>query len=750
MQLDKKEAFYDLQGRMLLEVTLNDDDYVKILERYDKHLVVDKVVAKRKLIELLGHGISTTTNISLDIKGIAHNGKRLESQFFKWLTTDKAGKNRKSDAIYGELMGSSSRGSVTGLGEEMRSHYHGLMRAMISGLGLMKISVQPEQVRQLKEKISKIVSVELSDVYYQALLNSFNSNGKIEVAVLNQLLDKARPKLYKLVKETLLKEVRAEFFAKQSVTQWNQYLSKLDTKFLSKFTATGRDYLRTDGTLGIATYIQGTNKASHAKRAGKENHTLRPIIYSQYSEVNHQPIISNTNLTSIHARVSSFLPEKTVGTTVALINDVWQKFEDIYRRQLELSAMQLSDQKPMIYNLLTSLGAGLTGGASNNQEKNADLIIKGAHRFNLAYSQAGPLSPRWYVQNIGVNQHGSDMGYGLFKTKTTEEATLMSELALLSTLKKYTPEIGELCVIAEKQYQSFLLRQANQIRLGSAYFSQSPEGQQLRQAIAAFKAKKNIFKPRLDDIQDLAAAALFKLTFGGNNFHWQKRYGTLVQTLSAFCEQSAILGCKSGNERFQQVAGRLELLERMRFHPNKNFEDQLKRFIETNNPAALELSLSQLYNEQGVANSMSEISREDQWSGSKVLSYLKSKFLSYFNTNYSESPAVTNLQASHAAKGQVHKLQLKTKGFFSWIKNQVKGFLFRDDSRNAPPVAVINQRDGVNFGDMTNRVGGNLQAATHADHQVEPPAAKPQVVSPKSSSHPAPEAKDEDQSDYQP
>ncbi|WP_454781553.1 hypothetical protein [Legionella sp. WA2022007384] len=273
-----------------------------------------------------------------------------------------------------------------------------------------------------------------------------------------------------------------------------------------------------------------------------------------------------------------------------------------------------------------------------------------------------------YIQNIGTNRQTRDLGYrqdrGIFDVTGSlelDDITLSAEMAMLHTLQEnsafLSDEVKEqLSGINAKvltEYRKFLEDKSRPI-----YFAESKQGENLIKEIRTFK---EVLKNQLDNeakikveedkiepnhLPSLASNTLARMI--ATNQHWDSRYGQLSQALSMYIEWASTGGCKSGNERNQDVMLRFGLLksihERVEHAGNENGLKAHERAIyeqmtaytkgETADPEALRAAIATSVSKCNMHGGAAAISREDQGGAAKVSSFsavqdIRSPFLQW-------------------------------------------------------------------------------------------------------------------------
>ncbi|QMT61874.1 hypothetical protein [Legionella sp. PC997] len=271
-----------------------------------------------------------------------------------------------------------------------------------------------------------------------------------------------------------------------------------------------------------------------------------------------------------------------------------------------------------------------------------------------------------YIQNIGTNRHTQDLGYrgdrGFFDVTGSlelDDITLSAEMAMLHTLQENSAflsndireQLSRINRKVLKEYREFLNDEHRPL-----YFAESRQGEKLIAEIRAFKtglktqldteaqeASKN--KIESNHLPTLASNTLARMM--ATNQHWDSRYGQLSQALSMYIEWASTGGCKSGNERNQDVMLRFALLKSIHERVEHGGEKELKSherkiykrmtaYIngETADPEKLRVAISESVSQCNMHGGAAAISREDQGGAAKVSSFsavqdIRSPFLQW-------------------------------------------------------------------------------------------------------------------------
>lgn len=672
---------FDPQGHVLITVSLDEDDYAEILqeifevdgaeERLQQLLKMTKKESsnKEKLQKLLGSENLTPTFCNLDIA----DHKDLHNKF----------KQTVNNMVVDEFIDSTDRGSVIPLQEEMAMHVTLSLRSLEK---FMKAKDQDFVLEEGKQHLMQDINGLVMEKFSAALTTSLQNN-KINYELLNKGLDEARKVLAPKCRTLLVKAISDEMSDELFENFQNNLLPNLDDNFFTSTTATGLDYLRTDAKNETVVRISGTEKTAHSKKSGKDEQALRMISRNHYDA--QRDWVKPYSQNAIDARVPS-IADIDINHFDAIF-DVAKKLQN----SKDLLSKKLGGYNgPLVYNLLTSLYPNAFNyvffESNNKQRPSASRILKGSHLYNNWQLNSGSTDSLIYIQNIPVNQHGLELNLHSWDDATAE-ATLMTELSLLTTFTQHAVVFPPNLQKSIKQTQAYL--HANYLKFlpmyanGDHYFKDSSHG---KNSIEILEDQKNLWKDSLDmvpatNIQDLCLQALFKMTM--TNDYQNKQFGALVQALSIFVEPMSQAGCKSANERYQAVSGRVELLKSLDGMNPENHSEYHKAIVSTLQgyvkgeikTKKLQAAVDIAYNKHNLYGA-SIFSAEDQGAGSKVKATKNKKNpgeISEINTNYAETNFLTRLFQEFAASMQAHKAKL-TKEFtklFSEVRAAAKSSL---------------------------------------------------------------------------
>ncbi|MDX2346496.1 MAG: hypothetical protein QNK11_06480, partial [Legionella sp.] len=539
------------------------------------------------------------------------------------------------------------KGSMIALQQEFHMHL-ALTGRLYEKYNPALTNKMPEIHEKAMHKVNALIMTE-----YAKALDAAYDGKNINIATLNNLLDKARKTITPLAHQ---------IFAATVAEETGYVLTRKDIASAKKLkhsaestTATSNDVLHTDSKQ--ATLIEGSDETAHNRKEGTE-FAHRQIITCNISKTGKVTRLSHPR---IQIRTPSPVVKKGLKTEAAYIADAENKFmhiENTYhlRNRLDADSNQIRP-RAFIYNSYTAINDfadDLQG--KNLQTQSAGHILSGAHTYNKYQIENHPDNPVFcFVQNISVNGFGDTLGYDN-KDSWVQESTLMTDMALAHTLydsnDKASSALFKTAIAAYKQYLN---------HPSDKLFSESDSGKEAISALTALKAHYADIRPNPSQSPiETAKSALRKLM--ASDLHCDHNHAKLVQSLSIYIEEASISGCKSGNERAQAINGRVAVFDRTLEIPNSDVFKQLQA-LANSSPDNIELHAGTLktavdteYNKTGLQGALSIISLLDQGAAAKVLAKVKS-FFGTFNRNYAEefSDVMTNLFQFKAGKMQAHK-----------------------------------------------------------------------------------------------
>ena len=552
------------------------------------------------------------------------------------------------------------RGSVIPLQQEF--HFH-LALAARSLTNINPKNFPEDKMTVAHQNTMEAIHPLITVAYSEALKNATNQHGTIDDVKFIKNLDKARKKIFDEVHDVLAKEV----FRVTGNT-----LSPEEVKLLKHSaettTATPNDVLYTDHSMGLATWIAGSEVTAHDRGEGADHLADRQLLTMRLGD--DDTINAILGRQRLQIRTPSL--DMKEGENDETITDVSNKLNAL-NMSYNMSSEEVTHPNPVTgtqaftYNLYTAINDPIDDlQGKNKQSEGAQVILRGAHEYNKAQLADNKKPPvLCFVQNISVNGFGDPLGYssnflGYSSTALRNEATLMTEMAMVHNLVGETENDSEsfkgLSKGVSENYKTYL---KNDDPKKPSYFSQSTQGKQAIEDIAELKhlwKNENIDSSKLTPV-DKAKAALKKML--ANNLHQDHRFAKLIQSLSVFIEDASIGGCKSGNERAQAINGRVGMLDSLaagkpddKFWEAMNAVAQAKTEVCLAAALNLDANLNNHYDEHLQAAS-SVVSNADQGAGAKVCA--KNESESNMNRNYAESPMLKYLRQKFAGKMQAHK-----------------------------------------------------------------------------------------------
>lgn len=636
---------FDPQGRVLVDVTLDGNDWITIAQKVNATLNTE--LSDVNLQKELRRTTDTTT-VSLDITGHPDLKEKFKHTLEEALTRIGVLPNRTSRIV--DTLDKEPKGSIIALQQEF--HFHLGLAARVYQKTNKKFKGKEKEMQAAHEAAVNEVNKLVLEAYAKALEKAVNSKGELNVKQLNQALDKARKSITPQAHTILRREI---------VRHTGVILTKLNKSELKHTaeatTATANDVLHTDNHQHLATLIKGSENTAHHRVQGRE--------FAHRQLITH-PLTKDGIIPHSHPRIQIRTPSPVVKEGLSeeeYISDVAIKLDEItheYSLKEKLSSHE-GMPKAFIYNRYTAINDSLGDINGNLQTQSARHILKGAHEYNAKQLAEGN-AVYCLVQNISVNGFGDHLGYS--GDDLTIESTLMTEMALLHTLYSTSAEQQENIKKVFEKYNHFLRH-----RKGGDYFSQSNEGKEAIKAIEAIKKGWQKEEPHeaAPDLFSDVQSSLKKLI--ANNLHFSHDYAKLIQSLSVFIEEASISGCKSGNERAQAINGRVAILDAVQHTPPENLSNEGKAIYEAliklsktetasdviRAADELKLAIDTAYNQLGLQTAASIVSLIDQGGPAKIEAKPGHPF--YASRNYGEEKArvLPNLQQTKAGSMQAHK-----------------------------------------------------------------------------------------------
>jgi hypothetical protein len=546
-----EEVGFDLRGRAIYTLELNEETLrrlAKAISPLDDSLdEKNKAALKEFIKENTGIEVAEGVRCALDLQSkvplnelnIERFRQSLETQYQKTF-----GEERLSNL----QITPETHLSVTALYEELLANLDHKHHAVITHLKLEKSDEKYQRLEDGYKKARAQIQEELIKV--AEALEEERKAGTFtpdpdDFEELNKRLDARRTKA-----ASAIEGVYTQSFEHLSEGHLQAITNEDFARSYETTAAHHHDSLGVDLAQGSINFIsQSGERTSHNKHLWKSKHGSGSSAFRL--DLKYQ--ITKEGTVELYngqagGRVPSIanLKEKDDEKDVTEISKI---LESIYET---LNAVK-ADNKPAVYNLLTSLhdDADLD---DNKQNKSARRILLGAHQYNKTLSTEKRENFFW-VQNIGVNHFTQDLD-PLHANKVLAEASLMSEIALLYTLQNNSAEGSPLRTRYNEvvdQYREFL-------QAGSSldYLHDSEQGKNIRKLIDQAREIEAPEVTTKDSPKDLVQKKLQTLYHNGDDK--KEQYGNLVQALSIFIEEKYVSGCKSANERNEDVQKRVTAL----------------------------------------------------------------------------------------------------------------------------------------------------------------------------------------------
>lgn len=578
------------------------------------------------------------------------------------------------------FISSDRRSSIVNLQRELDMHLRLVARAIYKA---NRKELADIRCQTAVSRCYEALDDEIRNVFRQKLMAYYDERSdSIDIHEINKHLDSIRLDLLNKYERQLLNLLFAGNPALRMPSE-----SDLDMA-LQSTTALSGDYLQTDQINKQVVRISASEYTAHDKRLGAEHLALRRVHRFDLcatSRDGYGYILMPS--AGVEARVPSLAVLKSTVDQEAAIGDVVAKLKYLW------SQLGLEPGQVLIYNLLTSLhSSGFFDKIDNHQTKSASIILEAIHRFNKENMTSGQ---RILLQNIPINLHTDSLSL-ISSNRVIADATLMAEISLIETLHQHNNllndvervDIEHLHDLSTRAYNNFLDSPKQ-----NESFSASDSGKGLIRELRSWQRSSSMYDRsgvakmcdrsaaeadtplKYSSIKRLVSLALHRLYVTG--LYAEQKFGTLVQALSVYLQDSSLYGCKSANERFQMVAGRVGMLaavqSKFNLHPCRLDSSQEKALVTAlvdfdNSPLVyhinaadrrskisaaaerLKSALDALYNYQGLHAALSSVSEIDQGGGPKIELYTGTSL----NTNMAEQ-GVPDLFQAHASPFQAHK-----------------------------------------------------------------------------------------------
>lgn len=368
----------DPQGRVILEVSLNNEAWARIYEQLNNGQKSDPVLLdnfKTNFVKELGHPITETTSLSWDIQTVNGINPALKTQLETHLADTKDKEN-----ILLAYQGI-AKGRIIGLQQETHFHAHLIGRVLqqaISSGEKPKAKADREEIfgnteAQLHKGINQALNnlnkevlgqqaIALEKAYKKTIGRGLNQHDF--ALALNKELDKARKKLL----PQIMKEIRKEVI-KSTGVQFSKDITKYLSKELAEKTSgSAHDFVHIDKGIGFISYFGANEQTSHHRQFGADSLADR-MMYSHHltSQNQIQPLSDRQQV-----RVPSIAVKKIHKITQKLLEkNVSKKTEEELERiitTLDKKQKISSEDKKEILRDYQAINALLNKQPTQNKE----------------------------------------------------------------------------------------------------------------------------------------------------------------------------------------------------------------------------------------------------------------------------------------------------------------------------------------------------------------------------------------------
>lgn len=673
---------YTPQGQFLADIELTELDYKCIYQEIfkDKQLENHNTYFEA-LSEVIGAPITRQTTCSLAVTLTP----TLQENYCKYMLSgieEQSQRDILGDAL-NLVLSEPHCSSIADIQQEFESHSR-LFTTVIKtklpellALGGGSV-ISKNNFKKLDDYALKQINQHVKIAFQQALLAAYDpQSSTINYEILNKLLDKYRKQISINSKKIFIEGIKNIINDNAQYQQVKErIINTISSDDFEKQTATGHDYLKLTNDMNLVCRIVGTPFTAHDKQYGDEHIATRMIrrnAFKMQGGLCELMMLTDSN-TEVRVPSLAVVDHWSKESEQQIIDDVLAKLQTAYKNVAKVKG---GYRGSLTYHLLTSLkyiatDSNVLSGLNdpNKQNISAKCILKAAHQFNAKQVQRGQLMGLVYLQNIPVNRHGGPLS--LTGSADLADISLMAEMAIINTLftkSRYLPmtlrsAVTDCHTMLHRAYVSYLKDDSNPTKL---QFSQSKQGKAALKALKKYKSRLKEIKVPKDSrasMHKLIAQTLCVLH--ARNAHLDLDNGEMMQALSIFLCRASIAGCKSANERYQHVSGRVELLKSMANRQGDYAEVEHLLIAELNNIAFnpksdiknLRKAFDSAYNQINLHGSATVISAEDQGGPAKLKAPHEQAMVErlYGNTNYGQAKEVNWLYQANASKLQAHKI----------------------------------------------------------------------------------------------
>lgn len=435
---------YDLQGRLMCEIELDDNDYREILlsmsaksqnlqsafHKIQNHYDFNPdylFIFKPAIDGALGFRSKETTLISIDLNikqdaNFINPLKEFSDEFYKRLknildsnnNTEKSIESPKIQEIV-DIYKKLPKGSIIPLHKEYYYHLKGSLRTMRNVLASMhpdRIELSDTQLQYILNKTFEDVTKDIDKKFANILIEVYKNNERtLPVSEINKLLDKARKELLQVAHDLLYENIIENLEPDNQSLEYQKLIQKhlkKHAKHIAETTPASEGDILEIVNNGPAQLIQNSQYTSHFRVKGPCVASRQIVTHFTNSA---GEIIPNNKKSRLQIRTPS-LAIKEHSRKKVRVADVAEKLEHLKEEYAldqrdEYKTKEHENGLPNIftYNLHTSLSKGFfpkgdqisdafkfltkfnswfsgkeTG--RNLQTQSADDILRGAHLYN--------------------------------------------------------------------------------------------------------------------------------------------------------------------------------------------------------------------------------------------------------------------------------------------------------------------------------------------------------------------------------
>lgn len=437
------------------------------------------------------------------------------------------------------------------------------VNAFVEGSDHLKSSM----IKELMEGLSKEIDADMSLFFCK-----IENDGQDLIAKMNAFVDKKRQSYANSVENRL-----ASLLLEKKYENKYSLKSKKEVKdYFKNYTATENGIIENNIQTGIISYVSGVKYSSHSKATQDAAFTniQKFVVTNEEGQGLKVKRIQNQN------RVPSLVNKHS-----SILSQIEPFFEEILENRDETEK-----DKPIIYNLLTSLPKGFEGfldSTKSYQTSTAKENFQAMHEFNKNKKK----QPFYFIMNVPVNQHTRKLNFKSKKNGIGKEAAFFAAFCMfLAMPENFRSSFQHHIENIKKNYITFLTNDPR-----SDYFVSSEQGAQ------AIESLKKIEEDLVTNINQVEARTnadkLWKVYiklyhsafFDREGIEHQRKLSSLIQMMFlALTNNDNLKGCKSAVDRFSFVENGNDLLlaylnGSLEASISTQFEENINTYLQPNN-----------------------------------------------------------------------------------------------------------------------------------------------------------------------